>query len=134
MRFFIVCLGGAIGTGGRYLLSTWVAATFGSDFPRGTILINVTGSFLIAVVMELSAITGAISQELRIFLTTGILGGYTTYSSFNYESLRLAQEGTFGLAGLNLAITVLGCLVSGTLGIIAARALAHVGAFLAGGG
>ncbi len=129
-RFLLICLGGAIGTGARYELATWIAGAYGSDFPRGTILINVTGSFLIAVVMELSRATGAISEDVRLFLTTGIMGGYTTYSSFNYETLQLARAGTLELAVLNLAVTMLGCLVAGFLGLLAARALTRLGPFL----
>jgi len=71
------------------------------------------------------ALTGsAISLELRIFLTTGILGGFTTYSSFNYETLALLNQRAYGLAGLNLVGTVLGCLMAGLLGLAAGRALA----------
>ncbi len=123
-RFLFICLGGALGTGTRYLIATWVAQRFGPDFPRGTILINITGSFLIAVVMELSLASGVISPGLRMFLTTGIMGGYTTYSSFNYETVRLAEQGTWALAVLNLGLTVGGCLVAGVLGLVAARLLA----------
>jgi fluoride exporter len=133
-RFLLICLGGAIGTGARYQLASWVARTYGPDFPRGTILINLTGSFLIAVVMELSLATGAIPEDVRLFLTTGIMGGYTTYSSFNYETLRLAEGGTPGLAALNLALTLFGCLISGGLGVLAARALARLGSMLGSGG
>lgn len=124
LRLLIVCLGGALGSGARYLLASWVTDAFGADFPRGTILINVTGSFLIAVVMELAAATGAISVELRLFLATGIMGGYTTYSSFNYETLRLASQGTWYLAFLNVGLTVGGCLVAGWLGLLVGRAVA----------
>jgi CrcB protein len=132
LRLLIVCLGGALGSGARYLLATWVTDAFGADFPRGTILINLTGSFLIAVVMELAAATGAVSVELRLFLATGILGGYTTYSSFNYETLRLASQGTWLLAGLNVAITLGGCLVAGWLGVVTGRAVAGLGGGIAG--
>jgi fluoride exporter len=130
LRFLLICLGGAIGTGARYLVATWVTEAFGADFPRGTILINATGSFLIAVVMELAATTGAVPLEVRLFLATGVMGGYTTYSSFNYETLRLAGQGTWLLAAINVALTVLGCLVAGWLGLVAARALAAAGARL----
>ncbi len=122
-RFLLICLGGALGTGARFLISTGVARAFGPQFPRGTILINVTGSFLIALVLELSLRTGALSPGMRLFLTTGVMGGYTTYSSFNYETLRLAEDGTPGLAALNLLLTVVGCLLAGVLGLLAARAL-----------
>jgi CrcB protein len=132
LRFLIICLGGALGTGARYLLATWITEAFGADFPRGTILINITGSFLIAVILELAATTGAISQELRLFLATGVMGGYTTYSSFNYETLRLAGQGTWLLAALNIGITVVGCLVAGWLGLVAGRGVVALGARLAG--
>ncbi len=122
-RFLLICLGGALGTGARFLISSGMARAFGPQFPRGTILINVTGSFLIALVLELSLRTGAISPGMRLFLTTGVMGGYTTYSSFNYETLRLAEDGSYGLAALNLGLTVVGCLLAGLLGLVAARAL-----------
>lgn len=122
-RFLLICAGGALGTGARFLLSSWIARLYGPQFPRGTILINVTGSFLIALVLELSLRTGAISPSLRLFLTTGVMGGYTTYSSFNYETLRLAEDGSLGLAALNLGVTVFGCLVAGVLGLLSARVL-----------
>ncbi len=127
-RFLLICLGGALGTGARFLISTGMARAFGPQFPRGTILINVTGSFLIALILELSLRTGAISPGMRLFLTTGVMGGYTTYSSFNYETLRLAEDGSAGLAALNLALTVVGCLAAGVLGLLAARALSGAAA------
>ncbi len=132
-RFLLICLGGALGTGARYALASWVARAFGPDFPRGTILINITGSFLIVVVMELSVATGAISEDVRLFLATGVMGGYTTYSSFNYETLRLAESGTLGLAALNVTVTVLGCLVAGVLGLAAVRGLVRLGPLLGSG-
>lgn len=122
-RFLLICLGGALGTGARFLISSGMARAFGPQFPRGTILVNVTGSFLIALVLELSLRTGAISPGMRLFLTTGVMGGYTTYSSFNNETLRLAEDGSYGLAVLNLGLTVVGCLLAGVLGLVAARAL-----------
>jgi CrcB protein len=126
-RFLLICLGGALGTGARFLISSGMARAFGPEFPRGTILINATGSFLIALVLELSLRTGAISPGMRLFLATGVMGGYTTYSSFNYETLRLAEDGSYGLAALNLAVTVVGCLAAGVLGLAAARALSGGG-------
>ncbi len=130
-RLLIVCVGGALGTGARYLVSTWAARAYGPDFPRGTILINVSGSFLIALVMQLSLMTAAISPTLRMFLTTGVMGGYTTYSSFNYETIGLAQRGAWASAALNLSVTVVGCLVAGGLGLVVARSMLRLGAALA---
>ncbi len=123
-RFLLVCLGGALGSGARYLVSTWAARALGPDFPRGTLIVNVAGSFLLAAIMTASLSTDAVSPELRLFLGAGILGGFTTYSSFNYETLALLQQGTPGLAALNLGLTVLGCLGAGLAGVVAVRWLA----------
>ncbi len=119
----LVCAGGAIGSGARYLVATWAAAAFGTEFPRGTLIVNLVGSFLIAGIFEVSLSSAAISATMRLFLTTGVMGGFTTYSSFNYETLRLFEDGTLGPALLNLALTVVGCLAAGTLGLVSAGAL-----------
>jgi CrcB protein len=111
----LVCLGGAVGTGARYLLGGWAARTFGPTFPVGTLIINATGSFLIVVIMGLSLEKGVIPADLRLVLTTGVMGGFTTYSTFNYETLRLFSEGSPAFAFLNLGGTVLGCLMAGAL-------------------
>jgi CrcB protein len=124
IRVGLVALGGAIGSVARYGVGALAASLFGPAFPFGTLLVNLSGSFLIALVMHIALTGSAISVELRIFLTTGIMGGYTTYSSFNYETLALLNQRAYGLAGLNLAATVVGCLLAGILGLAAGRALA----------
>ena len=129
-RLLLICLGGALGTGARYLIASWVGQRYGAGFPRGTVLINVAGSFLIALIMEVSLTTGAVPEHLRLFLTTGVMGGFTTYSSFNHETLTLSRAGAWSLASLNLVLTVAGCLVAGVLGILAARGIARLGAGL----
>lgn len=128
-RLVLVGVGGALGSGARFLVATWAAELFGPGLPRGTILVNVTGSFLIAVVVGLATRTTAISPNVRLFLTTGVMGGFTTYSSFNYETLHFLDEGAIALALANLAITVAACLVSGALGLLAARVLARASGF-----
>lgn len=128
MRLLLVCLGGAIGSGARFLASGWLERAFGAQFPLGTLFVNVTGSFLIALVLEVAGRTSAVTPDLRLFLTTGAMGGYTTYSSFNQETLRLAQDGAAGLAALNVAITVAGCAAGGLLGMTLGRMLAGGGA------
>jgi CrcB protein len=127
MRLLLVCLGGAIGSGARFLASGWLERAFGAQFPLGTLFVNVTGSFLIALVLEVAGRTSAVTPDLRLFLTTGVMGGYTTYSSFNHETLRLAQSGGTGLAGLNVAITVAGCAAGGLLGMALGRVIAAGG-------
>jgi CrcB protein len=123
-RFLLVCLGGALGSGARYLVSTWAARVWGPEFPRGTLIVNVTGSFLLGSIQAAALATEAVSPELRLFLGAGIMGGYTTYSSFNYETLALVEQGAFSLAAVNLGATVLGCLAAGLFGIALVRWLA----------
>ena len=120
-RFLLICAGGAIGTGARYLFSTAMARAFG-NFPFGTLGVNVLGSFLASVVMVLALEKSALSPDLRFFLVTGMLGGFTTYSSFNYETLHLAQSGAAGLAVVNVAVTLIACLLAGVAGMWVARA------------
>jgi fluoride exporter len=122
LRLLLVCAGGALGSGARYLVSTWAARALGADFPRGTILVNATGSFLLALVFGLRG--ELLSADARLFLGAGLMGGYTTYSSFNYETLALLEGGAPGLALANIAITVSACLLAGMLGLIAGRVLA----------
>jgi fluoride exporter len=120
-RFLLICAGGAVGSGARYLLSTALARAFG-NFPFGTLTVNVLGSFLVSVVMVLALEKSAVSPDLRFFLVTGVMGGFTTYSSFNYETLHLAQSGAAGLAVANVALTLVACALAGAGGIWVARA------------
>lgn len=122
-RFFLVCLGGAIGTGARYMIAVWMARTVGTGFPYGTLLINAAGSFLLGLLMQLSLSTPMISADTRLIIGTGILGGFTTYSTFNYETLALLREDAWGMALANVAATLIGCLVAGAFGIGVARAV-----------
>jgi fluoride exporter len=120
-RFFLICLGGAVGTGARYLFSTAMTRLFG-NFPFGTLGVNVIGSFFASLVMVLALERSTLSPDVRFFLVTGVLGGFTTYSSFNYETLHLAQSGAVGLAAVNVAVTLVVCLLAGIGGIALARA------------
>lgn len=122
VRFLLVCAGGGLGSGLRYLVSTWAARALGADFPRGTVLVNVSGSFVLALVFALPG--EWVSPEVRLFLGAGVLGGFTTYSSFNYETLALLERGTPALAFANVALTVSACLVAGLLGLAVGRVLA----------
>jgi CrcB protein len=119
-RFLLICLGGAAGTGARYLFSTAMTRAFG-NFPFGTLGVNVIGSFLASVLMVLALERSAISPDTRLILVTGVMGGFTTYSSFNYETIHLAQSGAAGLAVVNVALTLIACLAAGLAGIWVAR-------------
>ena len=120
-RLALVMLGGGFGSGARYLVGGWVAQALGSAFPYGTIGINALGSFLISVVMYLSLTAGAITPELRLLLATGVMGGFTTYSTFNYETLAFFQQGAWLLGALNILATVFVCLAAGAIGLMLSR-------------
>ena len=119
-RFLLICLGGAVGTGARYLFSTAVTRAFG-NFPFGTLGVNVIGSFLASVIMVLALEKSALSNDVRLILVTGMLGGFTTYSSFNYQTLELLRQKDWSTGALNLVATVTLCLVAGCLGLVAGR-------------
>lgn len=123
-RLLWISLGGAAGTAGRYLLGDWLMRVAGPAFPWGTLAVNLLGSFLLGLLMQVGLATDWISPAVRLTLATGVLGGFTTYSSFNYETLRLFAGGSWLLAGANLAGTVAGCLLAGALGTVLGRALA----------
>jgi fluoride exporter len=121
-RLLWICLAGAIGTGTRYLVALWAAQRLGSVFPYGTLIVNIAGCFVIAVLMQ-AGMTLGWSPTVRAALTIGFVGGLTTYSSFNYETLRLLEEGSPSLAFANAAFTFGGCAVAGWIGLVIARAV-----------
>jgi CrcB protein len=121
-RFLWICLAGAAGTGARYLIALWAAQRFGSTFPYGTLTVNLAGCFAIAAVMQ-AAMSLSWSPTLRSAITIGFIGGLTTYSSFNYETTRLIEEGALGAAALNAGCTLVGSFAAGWLGMLGARQL-----------
>lgn len=121
-RFLWICLGGAAGTGCRYVVAVWTAQRLGSAFPFGTLIVNLAGCFAIAAIMH-AALTLGWSPTLRAAITIGFIGGLTTYSSFNYETSRLLEEGSLATAALNATATILGAFVAGWLGMWCARQL-----------
>jgi CrcB protein len=123
-RFLWICLGGAAGTGARYLLSGWLMRTAGPGFPWGTLAVNVIGSFLLGLLMQIALATALFSPTLRLALTTGVMGGFTTYSTFNYETLQYLQQNDWLAAFANVAATLLVCLMAGALGVLGGRLLA----------
>jgi len=124
-RFLWICFGGAVGTGARYLLAAWVQKIADGPFPAGTLAVNFIGSFLLAAIMHgsLSASPESLSPTLRLAVTTGAMGGFTTYSTFSFETMQLLRQEAWGLAGLNLSLTVVTCLVACFLGLVVARAV-----------
>jgi len=120
-RLLWICLGSAVGGGARYLVSGWAIKALGSAFPYGTLAVNFVGSFLLAALMFAGLEAGAMSPTLRLALTTGMMGGFTTYSTFSYETMRYLQAGAWGIAIANVLVTVLTCLVACLLGWSVAR-------------
>jgi fluoride exporter len=123
-RLVWVCLGGAFGSGARYLMSGWVQERLGAGFAWGTLSVNVLGSFLIGLIMQVSLSTGSVSPLVRLTLTTGVIGGFTTYSAFNYETLGYMQKSAWFLAGANVLATWIACLAAGFLGQWSGRVVA----------
>jgi CrcB protein len=128
MKLLFVCLGGAVGSGARYLLSlavTPAAASGGvaASFPWGTWLVNVFGCFVLQLVLSLAAGAARLSPATLLLLTTGFCGGFTTYSTFNAETTALFRAGLWRTGALYLVTTVLCCLLAGLLGSVLGRAL-----------
>lgn len=125
-RFLWICFAGALGTGARYLIGLWAGEKLGTAFPYGTFIVNLSGCFLIALVVQAALNMAAFPPTLRLALTTGFMGGLTTYSSFAYETTRLAQDGALGAAFLNFALTTVACFAAVLLGLAAAQRLTGV--------
>src|SRR5215210_1339376 len=122
MNVLYVALGGAIGSAARYLAGAFIANRFGPDFPWGTFIVNVSGSFLIGVILSFVG-GGLLPAGARPFIAIGILGGYTTFSTYSHETLQLIQDGEFGAIALNALGQVVTGLVAVYLGVILGRAL-----------
>ena len=120
MAYLWVALGGAIGSVGRFWLSGLVANRFGETFPWGTLVINVTGSFVIGIIGALASPEGRMDSQSRAFATQflmiGICGGYTTFSSFSWQTLRLVQDREWLYAGGNVVLSVVLCMIAVWLG------------------
>lgn len=121
-RFLLVCLGGAAGTGARYLLALWLTSKTGEGFPWGTLTVNLLGSFAMGFLAQYAS-ANSMNETTRLALATGVLGGFTTYSAFNHETMRYLQLGAWGPGVAYLGITVLGCLGAGVAGWMTARAM-----------
>ncbi len=118
-----VALGSAAGGVVRYLLGGWIQERSGSSFPIQTLFINVSGSLLLGFIQRYALETAAVSPEVRAMLTIGLCGGYTTFSTFSFETVRLLEEGDLRRAGLYVGLSVILSVGAAMLGISAAREL-----------
>jgi len=125
MTYLWVALGGALGSVARYTCSGAAVRWLGAGFPYGTLFVNVAGSFTIGLLAALVASDGRplLSADARAFLLVGVLGGFTTFSSFSLETLELARGGALGAAALNVVLSVVLCLLGAWLGFVTAGVL-----------
>lgn len=105
-------LGGALGSIARYFLGGVVQERLGSGFPYGTLAVNLLGSCVLAFLMVIATKPNAMGPNLRLALTTGAMGGFTTYSAFSFETMNLLQGGSYSRVALYVVVTVLGCLAA----------------------
>jgi CrcB protein len=124
LAYLIVFLGGGLGASLRHGINLLTARAFGSAFPYGTLTVNITGSVVMGLIAGFFAFKGDASQNWRLFLTTGILGGYTTFSAFSLDVALLYERGEIGLAALYVAASVLLSIAGLFAGLALARSFA----------
>ena len=119
MNYVLVFIGGGLGASLRHAINVGCARACGINFPYGTFVINITGSLVMGIIAGYLALKGEASQPWRLFVMTGILGGYTTFSAFSLDAVTLYQRGEMGLA----LFYVLGSVVLSIAGLLAGLAL-----------
>ncbi len=128
MNYLIVFLGAGIGGAGRHGVNVLSARLFGTGFPAGTLVINVLGCLVMGLIAGAFAFRGHLPQELRLFLTTGILGGFTTFSAFSLDAALLWERGEVGLAALYVGASVIFSLLAVAAGLVLSRYMLAGGA------
>ncbi|MGQ9806112.1 MAG: fluoride efflux transporter CrcB [Chlorobiales bacterium] len=123
VMFLLIGLFGGVGCISRYLISSGLNAWLGRAFPYGTLAVNIIGSFIIGIIFEAALRGSVMSPTLRIALTTGFLGGLTTFSSFSFETVELFLNGKYFVGVLNIASSLLLCFLATYLGITLVRQL-----------
>jgi CrcB protein len=124
MSYLIVAIGSALGGALRYGVAVTAARLLGTDWPYGTFAVNLAGSFAMGLIAGYLALRGNISQAWLVFLTTGVLGGFTTFSAFSLDAVVLYERGRLDLAGLYVAGSVAGSIVALVLALALVRRLA----------
>ncbi len=122
-HLLLVGAGGAIGSMLRYLVGLWAVHRFGSGFPWGTLGVNITGSFLIGVLAEVIMRKFGASPDMRVFLITGILGGYTTFSAFSLDAITLVERGDIMLSAVYVIASVALSILAVFSGLALVRAI-----------
>ena len=106
VNIFFIGIGGFLGAISRYGVALWIGQRWGRNFPLGTFLINISGSFLIGLLMSLFTERFMVNPQWRLFLVVGFLGAYTTFSTFEYETGTLVKDGEWLIAMLNVILSV----------------------------
>ena len=122
-KYLVLAFGGAVGTIGRYLVGVYSAKLLGTNFPYGTLIVNVLGSFIIGFFMIIFLEKLSLDPIWRLFVAVGFCGGFTTMSSFSFETLMLLSDGEYLKAFLNVFLNVFLSLGSAFLGIVLAKSL-----------
>ncbi len=127
MAYLWVAIGGALGTMARFWLANTMAVLTGAEFPWGTLIINILGSFVISFFGMLTGTAPrfAVSYDTRVFVTVGLCGGFTTFSSFSLQTIELLRTGQAGRAGIYIAASVILCLAACALGFWLATVLGN---------
>jgi CrcB protein len=113
--------GAVLGAWARYFLGLWAFEKWGGDFAYGTLIINITGSFVMAFILYLHYSRGFFPSNLRLFLTVGFCATYTTFSTFSWDTMKYLSEGNYKYATLNIFFSVFGCLFGTGLGLLLAK-------------
>ncbi|MCL2598152.1 MAG: fluoride efflux transporter CrcB [Paludibacter sp.] len=106
-QLILITLGGGVGSAFRYLTSSWIMKHFPSTYPLGTFAVNITGCFIIGFLMGLSIRYSVFDRDLRYLLITGFCGGYTTFSAFSAENMRLLDNGNYWILALYIIMSVI---------------------------
>lgn len=122
-RLLLVAAGGAVGSALRYVVATVALTWLGPGLPWGTLAVNLVGSFLIGLVQQLALEALVLGEETRLFLTTGVMGGLTTYSAFSYETVRLFETGAAWQGWVYVVVTTTACVGLCWLGLSTGRLL-----------
>jgi CrcB protein len=118
-----VVIGAGIGGGLRYALGGWIAERWGTSFPWHTMVINVSGAFLLGLLMALSVERGLVPSSMRLLLGVGLLGGFTTFSTLSYESMALVEQGLIAQGAANMFGSAVLGLVAAIIGLFVGRAI-----------
>jgi fluoride exporter len=123
LKYLVIGVGGFIGAVARFIVAMWIGQRWGRSFPLGTFVINVSGSFLIGLLMYLLPEKLGVNPQWRLFLVVGFLGAFTTFSTFEYETGKLVQESEWMLVTLNVVGSVLAGFIALKIGEILAKIL-----------